>query len=132
MRIICLTALVLFGAGCAESVDPNRLLIGRWGTSTAELIALRSGAELHLPHPPSCLIVVFDEPLELTDGNEFGGRGEIWTSGATDGERQRATISGSLDGSGVQLQVALGAEWFPLSLESGVAPDPEEVPTCPL
>ena len=130
MRNVCLAALLLFGAGCGESVDPNRLLIGRWGTSTAELIALRSGAELHLPHPPSCLIVVFDEPLELTDGNEFGARGEIWTSGATEGERPRATISGSLDGSAVHLQVALAAEWFPIALQPGVAPDPEEVPTC--
>ena len=132
MRIICLAALVLLGTGCGDSVDPNRLLIGRWGAGTAELIALRSGAELHLPYHPSCLIVVFDEPLALTDGNEFGARGEVWTSGATEGERPGATISGSLDGNVVQLQVALGAEWFPLSLESGVAPDPEDVPTCPL
>ena len=132
MRVSFLPLVLLLGAGCSDSVDPSRLVVGRWGAGTAELIALRSGAELHLHHRPSCMIVVFDEPLELTEGNEFGARGEIWTSAATEGERSQATITGSLDGNAIQLQVALGAEWFPLSLEPGVAPDPEEVPTCSL
>ena len=132
MRLGCLAVVVLLVTGCSDSVDPSRLVIGRWGAGSAELIALRSGAELHLYHRPSCIIVVFDEPLELTEGNEFGARGEVWTPAAREGERSQATIIGSLDGNAMDLEVALAAEWFPLSLEAGVAPDPQEVPTCPL
>ena len=126
-RLVGLAVVVPFGTGCGDSVDPSRLVIGRWGTGTAELIALRSGAELHLYYRTGCMIVVFDAPLELTEGNEFGARGEIWTSDAPQEERPQATISGLLDGDAVQLQVALGAEWIPLSLEAGVGP----VTGCP-
>lgn len=131
MRIVGLAVMILLGTGCGDSVDPSRLLIGRWGTGTAELIALRSGAELHLHVRPGCMIVVFGEPLELMEGNAFEAQGEIWTSDAAEADRPQATIAGLLDGDAVQLQVALGAEWFPLALEAGVAPDPGQVAPCP-
>ena len=128
MRKFTLALAALLSLACSDGVDPNRILIGSWGSDRAELVALRSGAELRL----DCAVIVVDEPIELTADDEFGGRGELWGSTAMIGDRPRATFWGTREGSTLQVQVALPTEWFPLTLEAGIAPAPDEVPVCPL
>ena len=128
MKPSILLAMVAACAGCTDSVDPSRILVGQWGNPSAELIALRSGAEPRF----DCSVIVIDEPLELLPDNQFGARGELWGSGASVGDPPRATISGTMAGNGVTLRVATGTQWFSLTLEAGVVPQPDEVPVCPL
>jgi hypothetical protein len=127
MRKLTIAIWALVSLGCSDGIDPNPLLVGRWGSEQVELVALRSGAELRL----HCAVIVVDEPIELAANDEFGARGELWLSTATVRDRPRATFWGTFEGNRLQVQVALPTQWFPLVLESGVAPPPEDVPVCP-
>ena len=78
--------------------------------------------------------MVIQDPVELNEAAAFSVRGEYWPPGLWVGDPPGATIFGTLVGSTLELHVSLGngAETFPLTLESGVQRDPDEVPVCPL
>jgi hypothetical protein len=65
-------ALPLLAACSAEASGPSDpVLLGTWGASEAEFIAIQAGAELRF----GCNTVVIRSPVTLTEANGFA-RGE--------------------------------------------------------
>lgn len=105
------------------------LLLGQWGSETALLVALRSGAEVQL----TCAVVIIDDPIELEAGDKFTVEGRLQGSSARLGALPRVDGTGQVSGSIVTLTLPVGSEGTPVKfkLEAGVTPEPMELPTCP-
>lgn len=127
--VLAITIMAL--PACGDTTGPSGpLLLGRWGSPTAALVALRSGAEVQLP----CAVVIIDDPIELSARDTFVVRGRLQTSSAVVGPLPRVRGSGSVSGSRVTVTLPVGSAGAPVTyeLESGVTPDPVDIPVCPL
>jgi hypothetical protein len=116
---------------CGDTSGPSGpLLLGQWGSATTLLVALRSGAEVQL----TCAVVVIDDPIELSAGDKFELQGRLQTSSAVVGPLPKVRGTGQVTGSRVTLTLPVTSTGTPMTfeLESGVMPDPVEIPVCPL
>lgn len=118
-------------ASCSsDTLEPTgRLLLGTWGSSDAELVAIQAGAEVRF----GCSSIVIHSPISLSETNSFNARGELHGSGMRIGGFPLVNVTGSVDGDQVRL-TAPSAAGDPLAtyvLEAGVTLPPSEVPECP-
>jgi hypothetical protein len=124
------TAMIALPA-CGDTNGPSGpLLLGQWGSATTLLVALRSGAEVRL----TCAVVIIDDPIELSAGDTFSVQGRLQTSSAVVGPLPRVRGTGQVTGSRVTLTLLVASAGTPMTyeLESGMTPDPLDIPVCPL
>jgi hypothetical protein len=124
------TAMIAVPACGGDATGPSGpLLLGQWGAATSLLVALRSGAEVQL----TCAVVIIDDPIRLSAGGRFGVQGRLQTTSAVVGPLPRVRGTGQVSGSRVTLTLPVTSTGTPMTfeLESGVMPDPVEIPTCP-
>lgn len=116
----------------SDTVEPSgRTLIGDWGSSDAELIAIQAGAEVRF----GCSTIVIRAPIALSEANTFETQGEFHGSGLRLGEFPVVSVTGSVDGARVRLTAPTEDDGGPLAtyvLEAGATPLPSDVPECPL
>jgi len=127
---------VLGALGCSGTTGPTgRELVGSWGSSEAELVALLAGAELRY----GCSRVIIDEALVLDEANNFAASGRLDGPGLTLGELPVLRVTGS--SAGDQLTIAVASLATPKQrsarlatyvLEAGVTRPPQDQPVCPL
>ena len=123
--------LLMLAACEAEPTEPpGRLLIGNWGSPAAELIAIRTGAEVRL----ACATIIIDNPIPLNASNTFATQGRLDSSGAEIGQLPLVDVTGSLRDSQVSITVpsAAGADPVTYVLQTGVTRSLSELPECPL
>lgn len=118
------------GSCSSDTLEPtSRVLLGTWGSSDAELVAIQAGAEVRF----GCSSIVIHSPISLSETNSFEARGELHGSGLQIGGFPLVNVTGSVDGDRVRL-TAPSAAGNPLTtyvLEAGVTLPPSEVPECP-
>ncbi len=124
-----MSALGLLACGDSELTSPQTdVLVGQWGSATAELLAIHSGAELS----DGCNTIVINRPIVLGKDGSFQVGGQLRTGGMSTGGPM-ITIAGRVQGS----IVLVSAEFYStdgavtLSLASGVVPGSENKPECP-
>ena len=119
-------------SACSEPVAPPTasLLLGQWGSTDAEVIAIRAGAEVRM----ACSIVIIEAPISLTPEQSFATHGHLSGSGAQLGALPVVSVTGTV--SGTQLRISFpttpGAEPATHVLEAGVKWPPTDRPECPL
>jgi hypothetical protein len=104
------------------------VLVGRWGSPTAELVAIHAGAEL----TDGCNTVVINEPITLREDGSFQVRGQL-RAGLVSGGGQPITVTGQLHGTSVTIAAKLYEADGPATfeLESGRARTPDPNLECP-
>ena len=123
------TLLLTLGCGDDATAPTGRELVGSWGSSEVELVALYAGAELRVP----CIRFIIDDPILLDQANHFWARAKVDGPGLTLGDLPIVRLTGSVDGNRVtvavpQNEVTPAATYL---LDWGVTPAPPEVPACP-
>jgi len=126
-----LAAALLLTLGCGDgaSAPTGRELVGMWGSTEAELIALYAGAELRLP----CTRLIIDDAVVLNDANGFTAQARVDGPGLTAGNLPVIRLTGSVAGSQVTIAVPQSSQTAAATyrLETGVTPAPEDEPECP-
>lgn len=128
MTVLAAVAL----AACEdETAGPGRaVLLGQWGSHSAALVAIRSGAEVQL----ACATIVIEAPIELRADSTFSVLGQLQTSMAVLGRLPTVRVTGRASGTRVSLMLPEQATDSAVTyeLEAGVVPPPLEDPVCPL
>jgi hypothetical protein len=126
-----LTFTLLLAGGCGQPNEPQlSFLVGQWGSTTADFIAIRAGAELRL----ACTLIVMDDPIPLQPDGTFSVLGRLQASGPQiQGELPRVRVSGTIAGAHATIIAPSVHRGTPetLALEAGVTPQGEP-PMCPL
>jgi hypothetical protein len=122
--------LLTLGCGDGPAAPSGRELVGAWGSTEAELIALHSGAELRI----SCTTLIIDDPIDLGDDTDFSARARVYGPGLSLDDLPTIRLTGSVLGSQVTVQVPRSShlEAATYVLEAGVRPAPQDDPVCPL
>jgi hypothetical protein len=121
--------LILLGCGAEGTGPSDRLLIGSWGSEDAELVAIRSGAEVRL----RCAVIMIHRPIVLAQDGTFRARGRLDTSGA-EVSLPRVDVTGSLSGSRITVTVpptVHPGDVVTLTLDAGIKPSPDDTVFCP-
>jgi hypothetical protein len=121
------SAAILAALACGDPDAPSgRELLGTWGSSDAQLVALHAGAELHA----GCASFIMDDAIELDEGNGFVARARVFGPGFVVGSLPVVRVRGSVEGSRVTLTVPKSSR-TPAGtyvLEQDVTPDPIPCP----
>jgi hypothetical protein len=121
-------SLALSACGSDSTAPDSLVLVGQWGSTDAELVAIHAGAEVRL----ACALVVVERAIPISEANTFRAQGRFYGSRAVEGT-PTATVTGTLSGSQLHVTVSQSYMPEPLSyvLEAGVPWIPNEEPVCP-
>jgi len=90
-RGLAVTLLLALGAWPSDDSGPSdQVLVGTWGSETAEFVAIQAGAEVRT----GCTTIVIHTPVTLTEANTFTTRGELHGTGAVIGKFPSVVVSG--------------------------------------
>ncbi len=128
LLVAAATGLLVTACDDGPTSGPQNVLVGQWGSSTAELIAIHAGAEL----TDGCAAVVITRPIVLRDDGSFQTSGRLRVGLTTGGPM--TAVEGDVQGSSLTVRAILYDADGPATfvLESGVRPDPDLRPERPL
>jgi hypothetical protein len=130
-RAAGLIAALLATSGCGDgaAAPSGRELVGMWGSSEVQLIALYAGAELRIP----CTRFIIDDAILLNDDNGFSAMARVDGPGLTTGTLPVVRLTGSVAGDEVTIALPASPATTAATyiLVNGVAPAPEDEVPCP-